>query len=116
MKRLEKWKETGLSKARPGAEAQIHDRYEIMKLFIEEKPTLGEAMDYFTEVMSSEGSIKLMTGHKAKGLEFEQVFFLDQHRCDIEKDQDANIKYVIQTRALSELNYVTSEGWSNGAG
>jgi ATP-dependent exoDNAse (exonuclease V) beta subunit len=50
-----------------------------------------------------------MTGHKSKGLEFNRVWFLDPGLCRIDRDQDANIKYVIETRAKDFLAYVSTE-------
>ena len=35
------------------------------------------------------------------------MWFLDQHLCRLQHEQDANIKYVIETRAQLKLVYVT---------
>ena len=48
-----------------------------------------------------------MTGHKAKGLEFDDVIFLDEFLVGAE-DQDPNIRYVIITRAKETLTYAES--------
>jgi DNA helicase IV len=39
-----------------------------------------------------------MTGHGSKGLEFDHVYFLDQHLIGKE-EQEPNLRYVIATRA-----------------
>jgi superfamily I DNA/RNA helicase len=59
---------------------------------------------------AAEGRIKLMTGHRSKGLEYDRVFFLDQFLLKKE-GQDPNVRYVIQTRARESLFYVESAGW-----
>jgi len=106
---LDEWKEKELKRARAGAKAQIYDRYECIKLFLEETDTLGDAIFYLDSLLMREGRIHLMTGHKSKGLEFDNVWFLDQHLCNIERGQDANIKYVIETRPKRKLIYCTSD-------
>lgn len=104
------WEAKELKRARTGAKSSITDRAEIMRMMLERNSTLGNAIFYFEDLMAKRGRIKLMTGHKSKGLEFNRVWFLDQHYCVIDRDQDANIKYVIETRAKKFLAYVyTSE-------
>jgi ATP-dependent exoDNAse (exonuclease V) beta subunit len=76
--------------------------------------TLGNAVAYLEHLLTRDGRIHLMTGHKSKGLEFNTVYFLDQHLCQIKRDQDANIKYVIETRAKDALHYVTSDTFEGG--
>ena len=72
---------------------------------------MGGAIELAKALESQSGRIKLMTGHKAKGLEFDIVFFLDPELCRTDRDQDANIKYVIQTRAKDKLIYVESDSY-----
>lgn len=98
-------------KLRDKNQSRVMDQVACMRLFIERTETLKDACDTLARIGSASGRIKLATGHKAKGLEFPQVFFLDQDLCRVKKDQDRNIKYVIQTRAQETLTYVTSEGW-----
>jgi len=66
--------------------------------------------------MTATGPIKMMTGHKSKGLEFPAVFILDRHLLRIlddgegsSKNQDRNLLYVMQTRAQKVLTYITTE-------
>jgi ATP-dependent exoDNAse (exonuclease V) beta subunit len=51
-----------------------------------------------------------MTGHKAKGLEFDVVYHLDRHLIRLGEEQEDNLRYVIDTRAKDELYYITSAG------
>ena len=89
----------------------LEDTAACMRVFIEETDTLGEAIAFAETLGQKSGRIQLMTGHRAKGLEFDTVFFLDAFLC--RKDgQDPNIKYVIETRAQDKLVYVTSETFS----
>lgn len=115
---LAEYEEKEIRRAREGAELAIRDRSECIRIMLKQTESLGDAMAYLNDLLAREGRIKLMTGHKSKGLEFDHVFFLDQDLCRIKYDQDANIKYVIETRAKISLTYVeiknfidhTSEG------
>ena len=105
---IDDWEAAMLKKARDGAVGSIKDRAEIMRIVVNQTPTLGDAQEYLQALVSRDGRIYLMTGHKSKGLEFNEVWFLDPKLCVIERDQDANIKYVIETRAKHSLNYVST--------
>jgi len=80
----------------------------------------GEQFDLiFTGVQSDDmsfaqtGTIQLLTGHKAKGLEFGDVYHLDPWLCK-DSEQDRNLSYVISTRSQDRLTEVDSTGidWS----
>ena len=101
------------TKQRQRDHAQVEDQALCMQIFIEATSDLGEAMALAENIMNREGRIYLMTGHRSKGLEYETVFFLDPHLCKIERDQDANIRYVVETRAKDRLVYVTSENYKS---
>lgn len=60
--------------------------------------TLGQAIAYADYIFKTQGTIKLLTGHKAKGLEWDTVYFLEPNLIG-EHEQDLNLRYVIQTRA-----------------
>lgn len=70
--------------------------------------------DYISETNTP---IRLSTIHRVKGLENERVFILNydelpyyrQHQKDWERIQEANLKYVAVTRAMSELFLVESK-------
>lgn len=103
------WRDEKLAKARNPD--RIHDQAECLLVFIEEGKTLGDAIAYAERVMSVAGPIKLMTGHKSKGLEFDTVYFMDEHLLNLKRGQDRNLKYVIQTRSKNQLFYVKSEDY-----
>lgn len=86
----------------------IKDRAECMRIFLRETSTLGEAVAYATSVLNSSGKVHLMTGHKAKGHEFNNVYFLDQHLVGKE-GQEPNLRYVICTRTTGNLTYIDVE-------
>jgi len=101
-----KWREDKLKKSR--AERAVHDQAACLEIFADQGKDLGEAIAYAEHIMNSSGPIRLMTGHKSKGLEFDNVYFLDQHLINMEEQQDQNLRYVIQTRAKVTLTYVQS--------
>lgn len=103
----------GLKKKNKNA-GRLADQKECIRIFLDAADTLGEAMAKLEEVTSRTGTVKLMTGHKSKGLEFNRVFFLDQHLLSKE-GQDPNIRYVIITRARNELYYIKSEDYVEAA-
>lgn len=108
---LSRWEEKELKRARDGARGAVRDKAACIRIMIEKTRTLGDAIAYLEHILSRDGRIYLMTGHKSKGLEFDRVWFLDQQLCNIEHAQDANIKYVIETRAKESLSYVTSNSF-----
>lgn len=79
-----------------------------MKLFAGQGATLGDALAYAQHLMQMSSPLKLMTGHKAKGLEFDHVYFLDEELVG-DEEQDPNLRYVICTRARETLTYIRSE-------
>lgn len=96
------WKAEKIDKGSTTAE----DMAACMRVFAEQGSDLAQAIRYAEHVLKQTGSIQLMTGHKAKGLEFESVFHLDPFLCR-EDEQDMNLRYVIQTRSMDhyyELN------------
>jgi superfamily I DNA/RNA helicase len=94
-----------------------HDRFECLRVFAERGTNLGEAISYAKDLFSREGPIQLLSGHKAKGLEWDVVYHLDPWRIpskyarsDEDLEQEKNIDYVITTRAKATLVFVTMEG------
>jgi len=89
---------------------------------------VDEVIRRIDELFSKEtGKVCLSTVHRAKGLEWDRVFFLDEHLVPsywtlraLKKDperfewmaqEEQNIRYVAVTRAKNELIYVNSETW-----
>ena len=102
------WEEKEKAKTKPRAHKRVEDRAECMRVFARQGKTLGDALAYADHIMQIHSPLKLMTGHKSKGLEFPHVYFLDEHLVGKE-DQDPNLRYVIQTRTKDILTYICSE-------
>ena len=107
---ISSWLAKEKSKVKPRAYAGLEDRAECMQMFALQGQTLGDAIAYINHLINSTGSVKLLTGHKSKGLEFDNVFILDEQLIGTE-DQDPNLRYVMQTRAKKELAYISSEDY-----
>lgn len=91
---IAEWLHERLAKENKTAE----DMAACMRVFAGFGKTLGQAMAYAEDLFKQQGSIKLMTGHKAKGLEFDHVIHLDPQLIR-DHEQDLNLRYVIQTRS-----------------
>lgn len=78
-----------------------------MRVFAKLGSTLSSAIANAEHLFAQRGSIQMMTGHKAKGLEFPEVYFLDPWLCK-EDEQDLNLRYVIQTRSADRLFEIDS--------
>lgn len=102
-----RWTDEKLKKTRN--EGKVYDQEACLRIFADQGENLGAAMAYAEHLFNSQGPIQLMTGHKAKGLEFDVVFFLDEKLVRMDDPQDQNLKYVIQTRAKKSLFYINSE-------
>lgn len=91
--------------ARESTTAQ--DLADCMRVFAQHGETLAQATAYAEHLFAQRGTIRLMTGHKAKGLEWDTVYHLDPWLCR-EDEQDLNLRYVIDTRSKNELYYINS--------
>lgn len=106
---IEHWEGTQLEKSK--APANIHDLAECMRVFASTGANLGQAVAYAEDVLRKEGALKLLTGHKAKGLEWDTVYHLDSHLIrDKDDEQEKNLRYVINTRAKDTLYEISSQG------
>lgn len=103
---IDDWLADKLSRESKTAE----DYAECMRVFARHGANLGQAIAYAEHLFKQDGTIKLMTGHKAKGLEFDHVYHLDSHLCKRGRGQDSNVAYVIDTRAKESLTYIKSDG------
>lgn len=95
-----------------GARGRIRDFCTCLRIFLRQGPKLQDAIHYAEWIMSATGPIKMMTGHKSKGLEFDNVFILDRELLRLDDDrgrnQDQNLLYVMQTRSMAMLTYITT--------
>jgi DNA helicase-2/ATP-dependent DNA helicase PcrA len=85
-----------------------NDLADCMRVFAEHGDSLGQAISYAEHIFKQEGTIRLLTGHKSKGLEFNDVIFLDPWLVS-ETEQDMNLRYVIQTRSQNSLMMLDSD-------
>lgn len=102
---IEFWREERLIAGSKSA----NDLADCMRVFAEHAETLSSAISYAEHIFKQSGTIRLMTGHKSKGLEFDNVYFLDPHLLNLTHEQDQNLKYVAQTRSRDKLSYLRSE-------
>ncbi len=106
---IEDWRSERLAKSSTTA----NDLADCMKVFASFGESLGQAVAYAEHLFAQKGAIKLLTGHKAKGLEWPTVYFLDPWLIG-EDEQELNLRYVIQTRAMDTLYEIDSKNikWS----
>jgi superfamily I DNA/RNA helicase len=104
------WAEKEKARTKKRAHSRIEDRAECMRVFARHGATLGDAVHYAQHLANLHSPLKLLTGHKSKGLEFHHVYFLDEHLIGHD-EQEPNLRYVIQTRAKETLSYVTTDGY-----
>lgn len=83
------------------------DIADCMLAFAERGETLAQAIAYAEWLFKQDGQIKMLTGHKSKGLEFECVYLLDTFLLR-EEEQDMNLRYVMQTRSTDRLYEINS--------
>jgi hypothetical protein len=83
------------------------DIAECMRIFARKAKTLGGALSVIRHMAAQTGSIRFLTGHKSKGLEWDHVIHLDVHLIS-DRGQDPNLNYVIDTRSRDRLTYVAS--------
>jgi superfamily I DNA/RNA helicase len=93
-----------------GADYVVEMIRKIEELFDQPDKDSPKAAEWFA------GAIQYMTGHKCKGLEFDNVFLLRLDLCphpkaksEKFKDQDKNLLYVMKTRAMKELFFVRKD-------
>jgi hypothetical protein len=104
MSAIEDWEGEHLEKGSKTAS----DIAECMRVFASHGATLAHALVYVREIFKQDGSIELLTGHKAKGMEWDRVYFLDPWLIG-EGEQELNLRYVIMTRAKQELYMLNSK-------
>jgi ATP-dependent exoDNAse (exonuclease V) beta subunit len=112
---IAEWRHDKMSKAQKNGQQVITDMANCMEVFATYGETLGQAIAYAEHLFDQQGSIKLMTGHKSKGLEYDTVYHLDPGLIrDGNDEQEKNLRFVITTRAKQELYEINSEtiAWS----
>ena len=101
--------------------ADLNDRAETLRVFIENSDDLVDLGRKLADAAkdSTTGFVTLSTIHKAKGLEFDNVFILDKWLIPSKWAstpealiQEDNLLYVAITRAKKQLFYITSEAYA----
>jgi DNA helicase-2/ATP-dependent DNA helicase PcrA len=105
---IDEWEKTKLRSAK--SEASVRDKADCFRVFASFGKDLATACVFTEDMFKRQGTIQLLSGHKAKGLEWETVYHLDPWRVpskyaksDEEIEQELNVRYVIQTRAKNSL-------------
>lgn len=106
--RLEEWEAAQRKRARNLA--TLNDRVACLRIFIEAGDDLGQAIAYAKRLLEASGTIEMSTIHRSKGLEWDDVFILDESLIST-REQDPNLRYVAQTRSKLNLTYITTEGF-----
>jgi len=87
---------------------RLEDTFAAAEVLLQKHQTIEKASQACRALSNYKSTVTLYTGHRAKGLEFDRVVFLDEKLCT-DRDQDSNIRYVIVTRARKDLHYVNTE-------
>jgi len=103
--KIEGWTQERLQVS--NAPQMVKDQAECMKIFATFGKTLSHAVHYAEHLFAQQGTIKLLTGHKAKGGEWKTVYHLDPWLIGTD-DQELNLRYVITTRAQQSLYEINS--------
>lgn len=101
------------------ADPAKRDRFDSLCAVLDGAPSIDEGLRRLST--SREGAVTLATGHRAKGLEWSTVYHLEPQlipsfhaTTEAELQQEANLRYVIETRTKHDLFLVSSKGLRNG--
>lgn len=116
---IDRWEAEKIRKSRsPDA---VTDKAECLRVFARFGPTLSAAIAYCEHIFASKGPIQLLSGHKAKGLEWDTVYHLDPHRIPSPYakegealEQEHNVRFVIESRARHSLYFVRLDQFAGG--
>jgi superfamily I DNA/RNA helicase len=113
---INRWEQEKLKKAK--GVGTVRDKADCLRVFADFGNTLGDSCSYAEHLFATTGTIQLLSGHKAKGLEWDTVYHLDPHRIpspyvrsEEDREQERNVEYVINTRSKRDLFFVTMEGF-----
>src|SRR5215472_16998607 len=115
---IDAWKMVQLATAKKPE--TIHDRAECLYA-LTAGYSLGDAIVRADSLFKQQKGINLLSGHKSKGLEWDQVFHLDPWRIPSPfarpgteaYEQEMNVRYVIETRFKHTLHIVDAEGFDD---
>lgn len=108
---IDQWETAASTKSKN--KGNVADKADALRVFVGQGSCLRDGITYAEHLFQSQGPIQLLSGHKAKGLEWDVVYHLDPDRIPSpwaegaeELEQERNIRYVIETRAKKELHLV----------
>jgi len=114
---LEAWLKREIARAK--RVETVYERYECLRVLAcrEDCRDLGQAIAFAEALFKQDGPIQLLSGHKAKGLEWNTVYHLDPWRIPSkfakegteEYEQELNVRYVIETRFKENLYLMNLE-------
>jgi len=114
---IDAWEADKLRKTRNAG--VVTDKAECLRVFANFGPTLGSAIAFAEHIFAQKGPIQLLSGHKAKGLEWDTVYHLDPQRIPSPwakegeaLEQELNVRYVIETRAKENLFFIRLEDFN----
>lgn len=118
--RLSSWREREVEKY-PRRERSIQEKYAVLRTLAKSLPDLVSIQKHLEKLFPDPNSpsyrpakFHLSTIHRAKGLEWPEVLFLDQFllgkhaESPKEIQQEKNLGYVAVTRAQKELTFINS--------
>lgn len=117
-KKLIEWEITQVAQANSKGKfkkaTRINDRAVALRTIIKNShtTTTSQLLAHIALLFSNRTGPVLSTGHKAKGLEWPKVWHLNPDLISHETQQEINLDYVIRTRAMLSLNYITERGLS----
>lgn len=82
------------------------DTAACMRVFAKAGRTLAQSVAYANHIFAStSGEVRFLSGHRAKGMEFDHVYHLNSGNIR-QGGQEQNIHYVIDTRPKARLTYI----------
>lgn len=100
---IKAWEEERLQKNKN--RRYTHDIANCLGLLCDGFDNLQQMKSFLLQQRNSKGRIKLLTVHKAKGLEFQDTFILIPDFFS-DEGQELNIQYVAKTRARNTITYL----------
>lgn len=115
---LNTWLQNALAKSKA---ASAYDRFDCLVTLCAGRENLADAIRNAESIFKQEGPIQLLSIHKSKGLEWENVFHLDSFRIpskfaqpDTEEwEQELNCRYVAETRFKKRLYLANLENFQD---
>jgi DNA helicase-2/ATP-dependent DNA helicase PcrA len=97
--------------------AALSDRMACLLTLTRDAKSVSEVKQRITDIFApTDASLTFSTIHRAKGMEWDTVYFLDKHllpsvfaTTEADLQQERNLHYVAATRARLNLYFITSK-------